>query len=286
MFKSLIEVNRPEQEAGWEYFSSSRKIAWKTGTSFGFRDAWAVGTTPEYTVSVWTGNPDGEGRPGLTGLSTSAPVLFEIFNLLPPTSWFQIPYDDLTEVTVCSKSGHRSGLDCPEIDTILIPESGKQTPVCPYHKIIHLDEGLKFRVNSDCYPVGKMIHKSWFILPPVQEWYFKQKNAWYSVLPSHSERCKYLDDIPQMQMIYPEQNTVVYVPYELDGSRGRLICEAAHRNSGTEIFWHLDSKYLGSTKDIHQMAILPENGPHILILTDSNGSRISVRFEAVEKKPD
>ncbi len=284
MFKSLIEVNRPEQEAGWEYFMSSRKIAWKTGTSFGFRDAWAIGTTPEYTVSVWTGNSDGEGRPGLTGLNTSAPVLFEVFNLLPPTSWFQTPYDDLTEATVCSRSGHRSGPDCPDIDTILIPVSGKQTSVCPYHKIIHLDKRQKFRVNSDCYPVGKMVHLSWFILPPVQEWYFKQKNSGYHVLPPFSEGCKYSDDIPQMQMIYPEQNTVVYVPYELDGSRGRLICEAAHRKPGTEIFWHLDNNYIGSTKDIYQMAILPEKGKHTLLLTDANGNRLSLRFEAVEKE--
>ena len=283
MFKSLIEVNRPEQEAGWDYFASSRKIAWKTGTSFGFRDSWAIGTTPEYTVSVWTGNPDGEGRPGLTGLTTSAPVLFEVFNLLPPTSWFQIPYDDLTEATVCKQSGHRSGPNCLEIDTILITNSGKQTSVCPYHRIIHLDNDQKFRVNSDCFPVDKMVHKPWFILPPVQEWYFKQKNSWYRLLPSFSEGCKFSDDIPQMQMIYPEQNSVVYVPLELDGRRGRLICEAAHRKPGTEIFWHLDDKYLGSTRDVYQMAILPLKGLHNLILTDANGSRISVKFETVEK---
>ena len=67
-YEALKKVNRPEGEAGWQYFSSSPNLAWKTGTSFGFRDAWAVGTTPEYVIGVWAGNADGEGRPGLTGI--------------------------------------------------------------------------------------------------------------------------------------------------------------------------------------------------------------------------
>ncbi len=283
MFKSLIEVNRPEQETGWEYFTTSRKIAWKTGTSFGFRDAWAIGTTPEYTVAVWTGNADGEGRPGLSGLSTSAPILFEVFNLLPPTSWFQIPYDDLAQVTICKRSGYLAGPDCTETDSILVPNTGKQTPVCPFHKIIHLDEHQRFRVNSECYPIDKMIHKSWFILPPAEEWYFRKKNSWYKHVPLFSKDCVGVDDIPQMQMIYPEQGDLIYVPLELDGSRGRLICEVTHRSPEMMIFWYLDDTYLGSTRDIHQMAILPSKGPHTLVLVDANGNRISLNFEALEK---
>jgi penicillin-binding protein 1C len=282
-FKALTDVNRPEDESGWENFSSSRKIAWKTGTSFGFRDAWAVGITPEYTVAVWTGNANGEGRPGLTGLHSSAPILFEIFNLLPSTSWFKVPYDDLAKIQVCSKSGFLTGQDCPETDSVWVPVAGMQTPVCPYHQIIHLDKKKKQRVSSFCYPVSDMVHESWFILPPAQEWYYKQKNAWYRELPAWRQGCKGKDDISQMQMIYPETGTIVYVPYELDGSRGKLICEAVHRKTGATIFWHLDDTYLGQTKGRHQMALLPEKGKHVLSLVDEDGGRISVQFEAIER---
>ncbi len=65
-FKSLLEVNRPEELSLWYLMSSTRNIAWKTGTSYGSRDAWAIGVTPEYLVAVWAGNADGEGRPGLS----------------------------------------------------------------------------------------------------------------------------------------------------------------------------------------------------------------------------
>ena len=83
-YEALRRVNRPETETGWQYFGSMPDIAWKTGTSFGYRDAWAIGTTPEYVVAVWAGNADGEGRPGLSGISSAAPVLFDIFRLLQP----------------------------------------------------------------------------------------------------------------------------------------------------------------------------------------------------------
>ena len=82
-FQAMEEVMRPGEEGLWQEFSSSQQIAWKTGTSFGFRDAWAIGITPKYVVAVWTGNTDGEGRAGLIGVQTSAPIMFDIFRELP-----------------------------------------------------------------------------------------------------------------------------------------------------------------------------------------------------------
>ena len=78
-FESMKEVNRPEGDENWQFFDSSKQIAWKTGTSFGFRDAWAIGVTKDYVVGVWVGNADGEGRPGLVGVQTAAPILFDVF---------------------------------------------------------------------------------------------------------------------------------------------------------------------------------------------------------------
>lgn len=75
----MNELARPEEDANWEMYSTSQKIAWKTGTSFGFRDAWAVGVTPKYVVGVWVGNADGEGRPGLIGREVAAPIMFDVF---------------------------------------------------------------------------------------------------------------------------------------------------------------------------------------------------------------
>ncbi|MCK7537073.1 MAG: hypothetical protein MZV63_41995 [Marinilabiliales bacterium] len=112
-FEAMKNVNRPYQETGWENYSSSQQIAWKTGTSFGFRDGWAIGITPKHVVGVWIGNATGEGRPGLTGLNTAAPVMFEIFKLLPTDNWFKPPYDELVKIPVCKNSGHRASFSLP-----------------------------------------------------------------------------------------------------------------------------------------------------------------------------
>jgi penicillin-binding protein 1C len=95
-FEAMAEVSRPDLDASWKRLSGGRKIAWKTGTSFGFRDGWAIGVTPDYVVGVWAGNADGEGRPGLTGITAAAPILFDVFGLLPQkSSWFAEPFKEI-----------------------------------------------------------------------------------------------------------------------------------------------------------------------------------------------
>ena len=79
---ALTRVARPEEEAAWEDYASARRIAWKTGTSFGYRDAWAIGVDGTYVAGVWVGNASGEGRPSLRGSAAAAPILFELFGLL------------------------------------------------------------------------------------------------------------------------------------------------------------------------------------------------------------
>ncbi|MFZ4399506.1 MAG: penicillin-binding protein 1C, partial [Bacteroidales bacterium] len=106
--EAMVEVSRPDEELQWQQFSSSARVAWKTGTSFGNRDAWSIGVTPEYIVAVWVGNASGEGRPGLTGLGCAAPILFDIFKVLKPRNWFSIPESEMVEIPVCRYSGYRA----------------------------------------------------------------------------------------------------------------------------------------------------------------------------------
>lgn len=283
-FNSLLEVNRPESETGWKDFYSSKRIAWKTGTSFGFRDAWAVGITPEYVVAVWVGNASGEGRPGLSGIEMAAPLMFEIYNVLPSTSWFEIPYDDLLKAEVCTKSGHLAGINCPEKDSVYLCLAGLHSTACPYHKIIHLSEDKNYRVNASCYEPLKMQHLPWFILPPLQEYYFRFKDPSYQLLPPMMKNCADDEATEYMQLIYPEKGAAIYIPFELEGNRGRLICEAAHRYADKKIFWHLDNEYIGQSSHIHQMPVLSGKGSHLLTLVDEDGHSLSVSFELLDRK--
>lgn len=277
--EALTNVNRPE-EIDWKFIPSMRKVAWKTGTSFGFRDAWAIGITPRYLVAVWTGNASGEGRPGLTGARTSAQVMFDLFNLLPATSWFQPPYGDLTEATVCRESGCLKGLNCPEtsIDTLLVSPKGLQGNVCSYHKRIHVSDDGKYRVFEECAGNRGIMSVPWFVLPPSQEWYYKQHHPNYQSLPPFSPECLAGASGQIMQFIYPYPNSTIKPTKQLDGSQGKVVFELAHRNPSMKVFWHLDEDYIGETSDIHQMELSPSKGKHRITVVDENGNSVSIQF--------
>jgi penicillin-binding protein 1C len=85
-------------------------IAWKTGTSFGFRDAWTLGVTQQYTVGVWVGRPDGTPNPGFFGANIAAPLLVDIFNALPVDRGFNsnIVPTTVQQEKICWPSGMRA----------------------------------------------------------------------------------------------------------------------------------------------------------------------------------
>ena len=281
-FNALIEVNRPDELSSWRVLSGQKEISWKTGTSYGYRDAWAAGVTPGYAVGVWAGNADGEGRPGLTGLLAAAPLMFDLFSILPPSGKFSRPADDLVPVVVCRESGYPASANCPDTDTVWVNPAGRKVKACPYHRIIHLSENGKERVNSNCYPVENIRNEPWFILPPLMEYYYKMKDPSYKTLPPVKEGC-FDNDVEEFEIVVPEWNSKLIIPRELDGSEGKLVLEVAHRDPGAEIFWHLDNLYLGSTRKFHQYAVNCSPGQHKLTVVDNRGREKSVIFTVVKK---
>lgn len=275
-FDALKEVNRPE-EIDWKSIPSMQTIAWKTGTSYGFRDAWAVGVTPRYAVGVWVGNATGEGKPGLVGAQTAGPVLFDIFNYLPASSWFERPTGVFVDAEVCRQSGHLKGRFCEETDTILILPAGLRTDACPYHHLITLSADEKHRVYENCANTEPTLQKSWFTLPPVWEWYYKQHHPEYSPLPPFKAGCGE-DTFQPMQFIYPPINAHIKLPKQLDGSKGFMTVELAHNDPNATLFWHLDDTYLTQTQDFHKISLQPAPGKHSLTAVDGEGNTVSTTF--------
>ena len=275
-FDALKEVNRPE-EIDWKSIPSMQTIAWKTGTSYGFRDAWAVGVTPRYAVGVWVGNATGEGKPGLVGAQTAGPVLFDIFNLLPSSSWFTRPAGIFVEAEVCRKSGHLKGRFCDETDTLLVLPAGLRTEACPYHHLVTLSADESQRIYENCANTEPTLRKSWFTLPPVWEWYNKQHHPEYKPLPPFKAGCGE-DTFQPMQFIYPPMNARIKLPKQLDGSKGFLTVELAHNNPNATVFWHLDETYQAQTQDFHKISLQPAAGKHSLTAVDGEGNTISTTF--------
>lgn len=280
-YHAMQEVNRPEGDEAWKFYDSSLQLAWKTGTSFGNRDAWAIGTNARYVVGVWVGNATGEGRPLLTGVASAAPLLFDIFNVLPRQKWFKTPYADLTQVTVCSTSGHLAQDHCPKV-TQWVPTKGKSTTVCPYHKIIHLDKSAQFRVNSSCEPINNIVSKSYFVLPPVMGWYYKNQHIDYKALPPFRADCL-ATATTTMDFIYPKNNTKIYLTKDFNSHIQPVIVKVAHSNNNMELYWYVDDAFKGTTKTFHEMSLEPVSGWHKITVVDAQGNEISRKINIVKE---
>jgi len=275
---TLLEVNRPEGDENWEFYDNSKSIAWKTGTSFGFRDAWAIGVSPDYVVGIWVGNADGEGRPGLTGLNTAAPILFDIFDLLPNSNWFTKPYDELEKIATCKKSGYRKAGICEEIDSVWVPRSGLKTRACTNHQWVHLNQSETYQVNSSCEQLASMKHKSWFILPPTQAYYYQLQHPFYKPLPPYREDCLSISKSP-MEFINSFEEEHIFLPKGFNENQNSLIIKIKHTQSHIKIYWYLDGVFFATTQDFHEVSIKPKRGEHVLSLVDEFGNELKKDFK-------
>ena len=278
-YNAMKEVNRPEGDEAWKFYDSSLEIAWKTGTSFGNRDAWAIGTNSRYVVGVWVGNASGEGRPQLTGVESAAPILFDVFNLLPRKAWFQAPLNDLEYADVCTKSGYLAQEDCPKTKQ-LIPKKGTKTAICPYHKLVHLDATQHYRVNSSCENIDNIVSKKWFVLPPVMEWYYKSNHIDYMPLPPFRADCQQTQQA-SMDFIYPKANSKIYLTKDFNSKIQPVIIKVAHSNKEAKLYWYVDNVYKGTTQTFHEMQIEANTGFHYITVEDEFGNEIKRKVEIV-----
>lgn len=276
MMEAMLEVSRPNADKSWKVFGGNQKIAWKTGTSFGGRDAWAVACNAEYVVVVWAGNSDGEGRPSLTGFNSAAPMVFSAFNLLPSeVNWFPEPTEDLIEIEVCQQSGQKANGLCQYTKVEKVPTRGGDSEHCMYCKSIAYDSSAFYQVkNATTSPLNK-VNKVYFVLNPLEEKYYKKRHASYVSPPMQKDK-----NIP-LKITYPADLAQIYLPKTDENNRSKMIVKANSASGEDALFWTLDNKFLGKTEGSHQLAIQPEKGKHVLVVVNKKGGKSITRFEVV-----
>jgi penicillin-binding protein 1C len=293
---ALTKVARPEDEAAWEGYASARRIAWKTGTSFGYRDAWAVGVDGVYVAGVWVGNASGEGRPSLKGSAAAAPILFELFGLLGAggagdeasgaavsgpalsgagTGTVRTPV--FRETEVCARSGWAAGPDCASVETALVPAAAKGLPVCPYCTRVAVSADGRYRVRAEEEAPADVRIERRFVLPPAIERYFARSLA-YKGLPPWKPGSAQSGSDRSLAVVAPEDGASLFIPVEITGRPGAAVFTVAHRDSRAVVFWQLDGIYLGSTRGVHAIEVRPGAGGHVLTVVDGSGRSVSRRF--------
>ncbi len=281
---TLKELNRPGVQSHWKAFQSSPDIAWKTGTSYGLRDAWAIGSNRRFTVAVWAGNANGEEGLRLSGSQTAAPIMLDVFRALPKSDLPPMPKRQLKTYSVCSADGFLSRNGCQSMPA-WAPIEANFTQQSPYHQRIFVDNNGQ-RVHGHCESPFNMKPLSIFALSPIAGFYYRQNHVDMPTMPVWRDDCA--ANLPtgnhaaqHIAIEYPAEGARIKLPKRLDGSVAPLVVKARHHRADSILFWHVGKKYLGKTQGQHEFAFEVTSGWHQLILVDSQGAETKRWFKVM-----
>ena len=271
----LVQKERPDMPTAYENTYHLPKIAWKTGTSYGRRDAWSIGYNKRFTVGVWCGNFDGEGVPELSGAEIATPLLFDIFNTIDYNStndWYQAP-KEVAFRYVCNESGKRPNSYCVnQVIDYYIPMISDNT-VCTHLKEIYVSANDSFSYCNACLPTfgyKKMTVKN---NPPEMIDYFEQHHINYEKIPPHCPSCEKLFVYGAPEITSPANN-MSYMLDKKETNQLMLACNAS--NDVKKVFWYINNQFYKAAERNEKLFIQPEEGKLKISCSDDKGRNADV----------
>lgn len=277
----LSEVNRPDFPINWQATERMPKIAWKTGTSYGRRDAWSIGYNKNFTVGVWCGNFSGMGAPDISGANIATPLLFKIFNTIDYYSdaeWFRPPPDcDIRQV--CSETGLPPGPHCSNkvMDYFIPLISTNKT--CDNRQEILVSPDEKFSYCNSCAPESGYKKKIFKVISAEMQAYFAEHRVAYEKIPAHNPDCEriFKGNAP---LITSPVNGTEYLISKKNPEPLQLTCKTA--TDVSRVYWYINNKFYKAAPAGEKQFFMPEEGPVKISCTDDKGRnrdiRITVRF--------
>lgn len=255
-------------------------VYWKTGTSWGRRDAWSVGFHAGYTVGVWVGNFSGEGAEGIVGGELAAPLMFDILNALPASAReLKPPPDaDLTRVPVCPFSGERPTDACPGVRWVLAVRDAAPLRACPYHRrlLVERDSGRRM-CPWRSYAPDEVTARVFTVLPPLAAAFL---GVPASTEPPPSESCGPPEAAPELRILSPLDGATYLLSADVRGS-GDIPLRAVTPAPDRRIFWFVNDQFVGSTASGDVWRIRPSPGPVTVVAVDSTGRSDRVHLQVL-----
>ncbi len=279
--RALGKLSRPGSEHYWGLFTDQIPVSWKTGTSYGQKDAWAIGVNPQWTIGAWVGNFTGEGNTRLSGAACAGPILFELFRQLSdPTAplEFEMPEYDLKRVRVCKVSGLLSSSACPDTCGIYRPECAWKTEKCTRHRNVWIDSIAGYEVCSRCWNEETRTNETCVIYPPPVTEILRRKGKSVRGIPPHNPSCTAVRSRRSSITIeYPVEGITIFAPRDFSGTTQKIVAKAACSGLGP-LYWYLDGEYITETREDHSTALRCAAGRHVLTVVDTEGGEEQVGF--------
>lgn len=273
----LSRVNRPDFPLNWSATERMPKIAWKTGTSYGRRDAWSIGYNKRYTVGVWTGNFSGMGVADLSGAHIATPLLFRIFNTIdydPDDEWFTPP-QDCEMRQVCSETGLPPSGHCTSLSTDYFIPLVSSTQTCDNVQEIMISADEKISYCRSCAPEAGYKKKQYKVVQPdMQAWYENNRIA-YQEIPTHNPACEKIFK-GSAPVVHSPVNGNEYLISRKEPEPLQLVCKTT--NDVTRVYWYINDRFYKSCSPGEKQFFLPEEGVVKISCTDDKGRNRDIRI--------
>ncbi|HSB94648.1 MAG TPA: penicillin-binding protein 1C [Flavitalea sp.] len=268
----LSGINRPDFPLNWQSTSRMPKIAWKTGTSYGRRDAWSIGYNKRFTIGVWVGNFSGTGSPDIVGALLATPLLFRIFNTIdynPDDSWYSKPADCEVRL-VCPETGMVPGEHCEKVvGDYFIPIISASTS-CAQDQQVAISANGSVSYCKSCQPQAGYQLK-WFRMLDngIQQWYADHKIR-FEKLPPHNPDCEKVFREGAPVILSPHAGTEFLISRS---SPEPLLLSCRSADNHTSIYWYINDQFY---KTGNRVFYQPMAGPLKISCTDDKGRIRSV----------
>jgi penicillin-binding protein 1C len=273
--ETLAKKDRPDFPRRRDLAGLPAEIHWKTGTSFGLRDAWAIGSGPRYTAVVWTGNVDNTPSAELVGSEAAGPLLFDVLEGLADRTRApaaQPPPAELVPVAVCAFSGHIASEACPERATALAPVHAVPTTPDPYHQLYEVDRATGRAVLPACRVAGRAYdRRSFVVLPSAVTAWLAERHRAVPEPPQFAEGCAPDTNTAAPMMLTPAEGQVVTLIPGLPAEQQRVPLAASSRTA--RVSWFVDGQHLGTAASTERLHWTPTPGRHEIVVTDEAGRK-------------
>jgi penicillin-binding protein 1C len=277
----LSRIDRPDFPLNWSATEHMPRIAWKTGTSYGRRDAWSIGYNRNFTVGVWTGNFSGTGVPDLSGANIATPLLFRIFNTIDYDSnseWFTPPSDCQVR-EVCAESGLPPGPYCTNLVADYYIPLVSSTIVCEHLREIRISPDSSISYCEECSPATGYRKKLYPVLSAGMEDYYRINGIAYQKIPPHNPACEKIFRGAGPVITAP-MNGVEYYINRKDPEPLQLSAQTG--NDVARLYWYVNDRFYKTTRPGEKQFFVPDEGPVKISCTDDKGRNrnitISVKY--------
>jgi penicillin-binding protein 1C len=269
----LSELKRPDFPSCWEFSPDIPRVAWKTGTSYGRKDAWSVGYNPRYSVGVWVGNFSGESSPYLVGAEAAAPLLFQDIH------WFDPPLE-VSRRMVCETSGRLPISLCDAtIEELYMP--GVSPAIrCDIHRELTIDRNSGFRLCKFCEHGKSTVSEKYECFPPrIMTWMLRSGMA--APLPEHNPDCSGTSHGDRPVIISPVEDTDYVLRDYLPASHQSILLDASVASGAKWIYWFVNGALYGKVNPGQEIFLVPEKGKHKITCCDDRGRSTSVELNVL-----